>query len=246
MVKFPKKLIALILFFPLSVMAETCDKNSAVLKANYTIETSHTGEGKAHESSTLSLALIRNNARIAYFYPNKNVIDIWVRYPNNKVALNRYFEQQKRSIEYQPTELKRQVNWQKQYQLITEKQIKKMALITIAGSGCYRQEEYNLMQGETSVHLIWLPQLHLVKRLQVSQKEYSKVWQLAGIESSEKGVRAFFDKLYQYQSTDYADIGDNESDPFLVKMINLGFIEHTPKGFYNSQGGNISPDHHRH
>lgn len=237
-----KKMIALIMFFSFSVMAEVCDINSAVLKANYTIKTFYDDNDKTH---TL-LGLIRNNAQVAYYYPNKNVVDIWVKYSNNKVALNRYFEQQERSIEYQPTELKRAVNWQNQYQLITKKQIKNMTLITTAGSGCYQQQEYNLIQGQMNVRLTWLPQLNLVKRLQVSQKAHSKVWQLVDVEPSEKDVKNFFDKRYQYQSTDYADIGDNESDPFLVKMINLGFIDHTPKGFYNAQGDNISPDHHRH
>lgn len=247
--KCSNKWLALVLFFPLSVIAETCDMNSSVLKANYTIETLHAGndeEYKARKGSNLSLALIRNNTQVAYNYSNKNVIDTWVKYPNNKVALNRYFEQQKRSIEYQPTELKSKVNWQKQYQLITEKQIKDMTLITTAGSGCYQQEEYNLTQGYTNVRLTWLPQLNLVKRLQVSQKAHRKVWQLTDVESSEHEVKAFFAQRYKYQSTDYSDIGDNESDPFLVKMINLGFIEHTPQGFYNSQGDNISPSNHNH
>ena len=245
MVKFSKKLVTLFMLFPLSAMAETCDMNSAVLKANYTIEASHADE-KSNRGSSLSLALIRNNAQVAYHYSNKNVIDTWVKYPNNKVALNRYFEAQKRSIEYQPTELKRKVNWKKQYQLITEEQIKGMTLITTVGTGCYQQEEYNLTQGETTVRLTWLPQLHVVKRLQVTQKAHSKVWQLVDIESSENEINTFFAQRYQYQSTDYSDIGDNESDPFLVKMINLGFVDHNPKGFYNSQGDNISPDNHRH
>ena len=47
----------------------------------------------------------------------------------------------------------------------------------------------------------------------------------------------------QYELTDYADIGDNESDPFLAKMINLGFIQDTHPGFYNSQGQAIGGRH---
>lgn len=231
----------------LNVSAETCDINANIIEAHYIIETESNIKTKASAGNQkMQLDLVRNNNQVAYVYPHNNVTDVWVKYPNNQVALNRYFEEQKRSIEYQPTELKRKVNWQTKYQLITPTQIKEMSFITKAGSGCYQQEEYQLTKEGINVRLTWLPQLNLLKRLQVTQNNYSKIWRLNNVESSLDNVNQFFANHYQYQSTDYSDIGDNESDPFLVKMINLGFIDHTPKGFYNSQGDNISPDHHRH
>ena len=243
----------------LNVSAATCDINASVVQAHYTIEAENTTEAghtlklkdsannkHTHQVKKTELTLIRNKTQVAYVYPVSNVTDVWLKYPNNQVTLNRYFEEQKRVIEYQPNELKRAVDWQKKYQLITPTQIKELNLITKVGNGCYQQEEYHLKKDNIVINLSWLPQLNLVERLQISQQGHTKTWQLHNVESSEDEVKQFFAKHYQYQSTDYADIGDNESDPFLVKMINLGFVDHSPQGFYNSQGDNISPDHHRH
>jgi len=246
-----------------SPVAKTCDINSSIIQADYNIESdidsgissnlSSALELKTtksnqhdHQTKTTAFTLVRNNAQVAYQFPGKNIIDIWVKYPNQQVALNRYFESQKRVIEYQPTELKRSVNWQKKYQLITHEQIKEMDLITQGGSGCYQQEEYHLKKDNFVVQLSWLPQLNLVKSLIVTQGEHTKTWQLKKVEPLQSAVEQFFEKRYNYQSTDYADIGDNESDPFLLNMINLGFIDHSPQGFYNSKGENISPTGHNH
>ena len=62
--------------------------------------------------------------------------------------------------------------------------------------------------------------------------------------SDNKIIDAFFNKNLDYQTTDYADIGDSESDPFLRKMINLGFVEHGSSGMYDAQGNDIGGEHH--
>ncbi len=47
--------------------------------------------------------------------------------------------------------------------------------------------------------------------------------------------------------TDCADIGDNESDPFLLKMINQVDIEHGSAGFYDSKRMSLDASHsHQH
>ena len=67
---------------------------------------------------------------------------------------------------------------------------------------------------------------------------------LNDVNSDTPAIKAQFAKWDNFQTTDYADIGDNESDPFLAKMINLGFIEHGATGFYNQQGEAIQGGHH--
>jgi len=47
---------------------------------------------------------------------------------------------------------------------------------------------------------------------------------------------AFTVLTQNYQDIDFADVGDSESDPFIAKMINQGFIEHGSSGFYSSEG----------
>ncbi|MBX2880378.1 MAG: hypothetical protein KTR32_10625 [Granulosicoccus sp.] len=50
-----------------------------------------------------------------------------------------------------------------------------------------------------------------------------------------------FKEWDKHFTMDFADIGDNESDPFLKTMITFGFISHGASGFYDSSGQQISP-----
>ena len=59
-------------------------------------------------------------------------------------------------------------------------------------------------------------------------------------------MKAQFAEWYNYQTTDYAYIGDNENDPFLAKMINQGFVEHGASGFYDAQGNQLQGSHKHH
>ena len=40
--------------------------------------------------------------------------------------------------------------------------------------------------------------------------------------------------LPAYQTTDFADIGDDHTDPFLTDMVHQGFIEHGSDGVYHA------------
>ena len=60
-------------------------------------------------------------------------------------------------------------------------------------------------------------------------------------------IAAEFVKREQYISTDYADIGDDHTEPFLTQMVNLGFIEGGASDFYNAQGEALQGEHgHQH
>ena len=85
--------------------------------------------------------------------------------------------------------------------------------------------------------------LALVVSLNIMQAKQKVHWQLEKIEHKENIITQAFRQRANYQTTDFADIGDNEADPFLIKMINLGFIEHGSSGMYNPQGENIDIDH---
>ena len=62
--------------------------------------------------------------------------------------------------------------------------------------------------------------------------------------TSEDAIKQKFAVWDRYQTTDYADVGDNESDPMLAKMIKLGFISHGASGFYHADGTQIESGHH--
>ncbi|MFT6897794.1 MAG: hypothetical protein ACJA13_002205 [Paraglaciecola sp.] len=46
------------------------------------------------------------------------------------------------------------------------------------------------------------------------------------------------------KAPDVSDIGDDHSDPFLIKMVTLGFIEHGASGFYDDKGNALEGAHH--
>jgi len=207
-----------------SLFAQTCLLEKNTLSAQYQVTIKHDKE----TLKTQDFTLYRHNSIVAYQYKEQGITELWQHYQGNKVALNRYFDNQQRGIEYQPNELRAAVNWQEKYQLISDEKIAQMTKITQVGNGCYQQSEYSLVQGDKTIRLTWLPKLKLVKRLQVSNGKNIKVWQLNSLELDQAQVRNFFTQKDSYQSTDYADIGDNEADPFLAKMINQGFGEHLP------------------
>jgi hypothetical protein len=207
-----------------SLFAQTCLLEKNTLSAQYQV----TNSVDKQSITTQNFTLYRHDSVVAYQYKAQGITELWQHYQGDKVALNRYFDIQQRSIEYQPNELRAAVNWQEKYQLLADEKIAQMTKITQVGSDCYQQSEYSQVQGDRTIRLTWLPKLKLVKRLQVSNGKGIKIWQLNSLELDQAQVRNFFTQKDSYQSTDYADIGDNEADPFLAKMINQGFGEHLP------------------
>jgi len=205
-----------------SLFAQTCLLEKNTLLAQYQVTIKHDKE----TLKTQDFTLYRHNSIVAYQYKEQGITELWQHYQENKVALNRYFDNQQRGIEYQPNELRAAVNWQEKYQLISDEKIAQMTKITQVGNGCYQQSEYSLVQGDSKIRLTWLANLKLVKRLQVVNGKDVKIWQLNTLDHEQTQVIDFLRQKDNYQSTDYADIGDHEADPFLAKMINQGFIEH--------------------
>jgi hypothetical protein len=97
-----------------------------------------------------------------------------------------------------------------------------------------------LKKGETSISLEWLTHLRLVKTYSEVSSSGKATWTLEGMVSEADEVRKHFATRAGYQTTDYADIGDNESDPFFLKMMNLGFVDHGASGFYDHHGRTLA------
>jgi hypothetical protein len=209
---------------PFSLFAQTCSLDKNTLSAQYQVTIKKDNKTVTAQNFTL----YRHNSVVAYQYKEQGTTELWQHYQGDKVALNRYFDKQQRGIEYQPNELRAAVNWQEKYQLISDENIAQMTKITQVGNDCHQQSEYSLVKEGSTIRLTWLPKLKLVKRLQVSTGKKVKIWQLNTLDHEQAQVLDFFKQKDSYQSTDYADIGDNEDDPFLAKMINQGFIEHLP------------------
>lgn len=256
--KIPLLTIALMLI-AMSAISEECDIDPEFLGVKYEnhdhlLDQQNSGDSQEHahkesevESEVRHLNIWRRGQEVINERPEDQISQIWNRLPNGRLRLVKVFDGYNRSIEYQAADLSQGASqeandpeWQSKYQLITDDFIKEMKLVGTEGGGCELKEQYviNGFMGNPDIKF----EVHWLKHLKVAsffKRETDKdefTMQLVELVTDPERVNASFDQRDAYQSTDYADIGDNESDPFLLKMMNLGFIEHGASGFYNADG----------
>jgi hypothetical protein len=198
----------------------------------------HQHDGDGHDSqgnesdaqTTEKLILWRNNREVAQQSLDSQLTNYWYQLANRQIKSVKFFDGYKKAIEYSPSDVQFEQGpsaWQAKSQIITDDLIAKMQLTSKQGSGCFRVEHYKKSTASQEMNLVWLPELKLIRSLSISNKNVNSVWQLDRIETSKQLVINQFKTWQDYSMTDFADIGDNESDPFLQKMINMGFIEHS-------------------
>ena len=224
--------------------AEECNPNTPI-SAHYQVTSRNTAQ--AEKTTTKQLILWRQKNSVAEQFPAKGITEIWERNHSNSIKLNRYFDAYQRGIEYSPSEVK-DVNgnddWSMKTQLVADSLLQKMSLSNREGSGCDREESYLLAEKNYTATLVWLPAYRLVKSYHMQSGSREQVWTLNKMTTDKNSINHFFKQYSDYKTTDYADIGDSESDPFLRKMIRLGFIEHGSSGMYDTQGNDIGGEHH--
>ena len=106
-------------------------------------------------------------------------------------------------------------------------------------------KEVTVVQGCTarryekvSQSVLWAEEPGLPARM----PEGGRRWQLTSLQWA--SFSETFERWLRWPSTDFADVGDNEADPFLRKMIALGFVEHGASGFYSADGEALQGGHH--
>lgn len=217
-----------------------CQSEATELSAQYRLTTINNLGEQTHSP----LNLFRHGNNVAYQYSEQAITEYWHQQTNGAIALTRYFEKDKRAIEYQASEVNNHSSWQKINEIISPKLRAKMKQVSSDNKGCELEQVFYLTQGKQEIRLVWLARLNLIKKLTIVSPKQTKTWQLQQLSTSSTEVSAQFSRWQQYQSTDYADIGDNESDPFFAKMINLGFVEHAASGFYQADGKPLAGGHH--
>jgi len=256
-----------VMFFAInsfSVQAQqNCQVHPEMLGAQYTLTnstltnaTTNSTTADDKEVFTQQKAIWRSKQKVLSVNGEKS--NTWFKQNNGAVQKTAHFDQFKRSIEYQSKVISDE-RWQQLNQFISDKQRDSLTLINTKQVGCWQQETYQWQDKEKQLtgELVWNADLKLVTLLTISQTINQPInqyytqqimrkshWQLNNIEQNEKLIAQEFTQRANYQSTDFADIGDNESDPFLLKMINLVFIEHGASGFYNSDGQPMAAVHH--
>ncbi|WP_370980319.1 hypothetical protein [Agaribacterium sp. ZY112] len=160
-----------------------------------------------------------------------------------------YFDKHQRAIEYDAERLDQKQSlkrWQRYSQLLSDDDVAAMDKEGSYGQACKHVDYYTEVEGDKKYKLWWLSELKLPLRYEVKAEGNvdSTIWSLVQLDKDFNKIQQGLDKRENYHATDFADIGDNESDPFLLNMMNLGFIEHGASGFYNAEGHSMGDGHH--
>ena len=186
-----------------------------------------------------TLQLWRHNNQVAIRYPKTLVTEMWEKTKNDRLHLVKIFEKHKKGIEYQPFEISGSHDWSVKRQLVSNEAISKMNLIKSTGQGCNLIKNYSKQTNRGVRHLVWLENKALIKSYIETNDQRTTTWTLLSTSRKQQEIWKKFSALNSYDTVDYTDIGDNESDPFLTSMINFGFIENHSHGFYDSQGNTV-------
>ncbi|MGI2107127.1 hypothetical protein ACRN9A_18540 [Shewanella frigidimarina] len=207
-------LILTAITFPLFASAsDTCQ--STTLMATYNIEQT-TRDAASNKQNQLVLLRAQNSV---FHISNQQVATQWTTLPHNHMKKTSYFIDDKRAIEYEATKTISNQAWQYHAQLLHPLFKKQSTLIETTGQGCDKLEHYQQQTNTKTVDIWWFPAKKLVQRIStvLSDKGESADkavnWQLTEVTYDNKMIQQQLDTLSTYQSTDFADIGDNESDP---------------------------------
>ncbi len=214
-----------------------------ILGARYKITTSDIN-GK--HKNTSHLTLWRDGNQVAHEHKDTGITEVWEKLKNGQLRLIKYFDKYKQGIEYEPNEIKIKhtiTSWQLKKQLIAQSLIDNMQFVSTSKKGCDVSQQYKNKNSKETVRLEWLFKQKLVNNLTIKSNKGTVSWQLESIITDAKKVKNLFSQHAGYKTTDYADVGDNESDPFLSKMINMGFVSHGASGMYNQNGQLIEGGH---
>lgn len=220
--------------------SEACDANPALLIASYNMQTENKNEVRTGNIEVRHLNIWRRGKEIAYEYPDIQMTEIWNQVGNTNIRPVKYFDAHQRAIEYQVLSSQNKAQWLSKYQLISEGLKEQMALVKTEGSGCEELQYYSLQKKGKHYKMTWSAAYQLPLFYEEEAAKNTFTLSLINKLNDSNTINEFFKIRDAYQTTDYADIGDNESDPFLLGMINLGFIEHGASGFYNAKGQQMS------
>lgn len=220
-----KKVSSILVLFLLATdaMAQPCDVEH--IKAQYHVTTESNGQtGEIND-----FILWRSGAQVAHQFEHQQITEIWFKQKNQRVNLTRAYAKYQQAIEYQSQELNSEldIDWHAKYTLISQPLLRSLRKVasepqSSTPSLCDTLETYQGLYKGAQVQLKWLPQLQLVQSLTIATKAQTKHWQLMAKSHNRAVIDAQYRLWGDYKATDYADVGDNESDPFLRQMINLG------------------------
>lgn len=178
---------------------------------------------------TYHIQVWRRGNQVAYVHEENELTEIWDLVRDGRQKLIRYFDGYERAIEYQPEDVNSgsgQDAWSGRYQVIADSELDSMTLEDSAGSDCELVQVYENADDNRQTIVRWRPAWKIAEEIRSEQENATVTWRVDELYSTAGRVDDEFTRRHRYHTIDFVDIGDNESDPFLQKMIHLGFIEH--------------------
>ena len=194
---------------------------------------------------TKTINYYRYGAKVAYEYPVQGITEVWTQMPNNRATLVRGFDHDKRSIEYDTIDLKmekKNSTWKQHANIMSPKNFKFNSVVQQTINDI-EVLHYSKKEGSRVMDMYWDTQRDLLFSFSIKENNVPLfTYQLISVEK--KSINdSHVAQVLAYDTTDFADIGDNESDPFFRKMINLGFIAHHEANIIDANGNNLELAH---
>lgn len=202
-----------------------CELTASKLGARYTV-TRHTGADEAQVRES-RVEIWRRSRQVAYVYQDAEITDIWDLVVDGRQKLIRYFDAYDRAIEYQPEDVQAGVGedaWSERNQLVSDALRRELTYVDARGTGCDLIQRFEGTLDGVVYELEWRPGVNLAETFSRRNETDSEFWRLDALVVDPGEVDDQFTTRSRYQTTDFVDIGDNESDPFLRQVMNLGFI----------------------
>ncbi len=179
----------------------------------------HQHDEKASHADTVTWRFWRDSQQITIERPQLGVGELWQRDDQTLIHRKLYHADQ-RAIEFQQDDLKMlktEPSWQKLALLLDQQLLQQLSASDIEWSEGYPVREYHGKVAETEWHIIMRMDIALPVLIERQQADFSERTEL--LQAYALGNAAWQPTpTHGYDVIDYADLGDKESDPFVIKV----------------------------
>ena len=209
----------------LTTLSDPCQAKP--IKANYEVSTFI----KDRKVASYPFTFYRDTAHALYVYPNEGLADLWTLTQNNQLELSRNFSAAKRAIEYTSADLRNVRNRERWDKLFGVIDLQGESPISQQGADCKSIATYQ----DAHKSIRYYNRLKLPASMTFIDGDKRQTYTLKAWSYSHE-LQQKLNMYQRYDAMDFADIGDNEADPFVSKMITMGFIEHSESSHSGHQG----------
>jgi len=199
----------------------TCNLPAQIYGAEYRISTTVQGGAEKTQPQTETLRLLRSASRVMHIHPQSRTADMWELNARGTVHFSRFYDAEQRGIEFYQAaaEPASQFDWEQVWQLAPEavrtdnppQRIEQQ-------SGCARVENYHYEKDGLEYELDWLSEQQLVLAMVMTRDGQRVSWALERVVEQADTLPREYQRRAAYITIDFADLGDQESDPFFRSM----------------------------